>query len=182
MESEPGKGSVFSVYLPLARMKEKKAPAPRLKELPRGSEGILFIDDEPQLARMQKANLDKLGYKVDAFTNSLEALSEFRKDPEKYRVIITDMAMPGMSGDKLSEEIKKISPDVAVILCTGYSDKIDEKKAEELGIDDFLLKPVDSNHLATSIRKAINRKSITGKSITNKTVEKKGLDKYPSNI
>ena len=161
VESEPGKGSVFSVYLPLARTKEKRAPAPRLEELPRGSESILFVDDEPQLARMQKANLDKLGYKVNAFTDSLAALSEFRKNPDKYRVIITDMAMPDMSGAKLAEEIKKISPDIAVILCTGYSDSIDEKKAAELGIDEFLLKPVDSNHLATSIREAINRKAIS---------------------
>ena len=160
VKSEPGKGSVFSVYLPLARTKETKAPAPRLEELPRGTESILFVDDEPQLSRMQKANLDKLGYKVDAFTDSLEALSEFRKSPDKYRVIITDMAMPGMSGAKLSEEIKKISPDVAIILCTGYSDRIDEKKAEELGIDEFLLKPVDSNHLATAIREAIHKKAI----------------------
>jgi CheY-like chemotaxis protein len=89
-----------------------------------------------------------LGYQVTSRTSSLEALEAFRTSPDKFDLVITDMAMPNMSGDKLSIELIKKRPDIPVLLCTGFSETMSEEKAASLGIKGFLLKPIIMKDLA----------------------------------
>ncbi len=159
VSSEPGVGTEFHVYLP--RMTEKalldaEEVTPVDFEVPReGNERILVVDDENMLATLEKMLLESLGYIVDAFFDSNEALQAFQKRPEYFDLIVTDMTMPGMTGEQLSAEIHKIRPDIPVILCTGFSELIDQEKAKQIGIKKFLTKPVGKEELAKAIRESL---------------------------
>ena len=156
VESEPGKGSTFRVYLPLTQAEEER---PKVKEetpLPRGTERILFIDDEAVLARMGKEMLQSLGYDVTSMTGSLEALALFKEDPKQFDLVITDTTMPHMPGDILAHKIMEIRPDISVIICTGHSKRISREKAKEMGIKAFLMKPLAMRDLAETVRKALD--------------------------
>ena len=128
VESELGKGSTFSIFFP-AIEKEAIVKTEPGEELPNGDERILFIDDEPSLVKMGHQILERLWYKVESTTTSpIEALKLFRSKPDRFDLVITDLTMPEMTGDKLLKEILNIRPDIPVTLCTGFSEKIDEKK------------------------------------------------------
>ncbi|MGD9209854.1 MAG: response regulator [Desulfobacteraceae bacterium] len=151
--SEEGKGSVFKVYLPCITAFEKKIEESASKIDIKGTGTILLVDDERMIIEMEQKMLERLGYRVVAMTSSQAALKTFEKDPNVFKLVITDMTMPEMTGDQLALKIKSIRPDVPVILCTGFSEKITEKKARALGIDAFLMKPM----LKTDLSKAISR-------------------------
>ena len=156
VESRPGKGSTFRVYLPL--MEQKPAATRRespLDSLPGGNERVLFVDDEPSLSRMGKEMLERLGYRVTAMTGGMEALETFRRDPERFDLVITDMTMPCMTGLELAEEIRKLRPGMPVILCTGYSRHVTEEKARLMGIRSLLMKPLVMRELAEAVRDAL---------------------------
>lgn len=155
--SEPGKGTVFHVFLPVAEAERPSGitwPEPEK----RGDERILFVDDEEMLVNMGEQVLTKLGYKVDARTNSIEALELFRMSPENFDLVITDQTMPDMTGMQLAEEVKRIRPDIPVILCTGFSQTIDEKTVKDKGIDAFLMKPINKKDIAHIIREVLAHK------------------------
>jgi len=155
--SEPGKGTTFHVYLP----KVEESTEPEVvdsKALPMGCERILFVDDEKALVDLGKEMLEFLGYTVSATTDSLEALEIFRTRPDDFDLVITDMTMPGLIGIDLSRECMKVRPDIPIILCTGFSDLIDEKQAAEAGIHSFVMKPYVITNLAKTIRKALDEK------------------------
>lgn len=88
-------------------------------------------------------------------TNSIEALELFRSQPEKFDLVITDMTMPNITGDKLSVELIKIRPDIPIILCTGFSELMTEEKAKSIGIKGFIMKPVVMREIAQTIREAL---------------------------
>jgi CheY-like chemotaxis protein len=123
-----------------------------------GTESILLVDDEAPIVDMQGQSLEQLGYTVTARTGSLEALEAFRSSPDKFDLLITDMAMPNMAGDKLAHAVKEIRADVPVILCTGFSEKVEghEGHIEDLQIDDFLIKPVNKVKIAETVRKVLD--------------------------
>jgi DNA-binding NtrC family response regulator len=100
--------------------------------------------------------LDRLGYHVVTKSSSLEALELFQTGPEKFDLVITDMTMPNMTGDKLAQEMLFIRPDLPVILCTGYSHQITEEKAKSIGIKEFVFKPIAIDDLAITIRKVLD--------------------------
>lgn len=155
--SKPGKGSTFNVYLPRIEREvtgEPKAPRP----LPTGHERILFVDDEQALVDIGKRMLEHLGYKVTTRTSSLEALELFRARPDRFDLVITDMTMPNMTGEKLARELMRICPDIPVILCTGFSERITKEKAKEMGIRAFAMKPLVLRSLAGIIRKVLEGK------------------------
>ncbi len=101
---------------------------------------------------MLKLMAERLGYQVTAHCNSINALESFRAEPDNFDIVITDMTMPYMTGDRLSIELKKIRSDVPVILCTGFSEKIDDRKASQIGVDKVLMKPITKDDLANAVR------------------------------
>ena len=154
-ESKKGAGTVFTIYLPITR--KRRLQNPYLPEtLPRGREHILFVDDEPPLARMGRKILERLGYTVTARTSSVEALELFRSRPDDFHLIITDMTMPNMTGDQLAIEMMKIRKDIPVIICSGYSKKVSDETAFLIGIKAFIYKPVVKADLAKTVRKVID--------------------------
>jgi PAS domain S-box-containing protein len=156
VQSEIGKGTTFSMVFPAVEEQAVSEPETG-KELPTGDERILFIDDEEPLVKMGHQRLERLGYKVDATTSPIEALERFRSRPDQFDLVITDLTMPKMTGDKLVQEILNIRPDIPVILCTGFSEKIDEKKANAIGAADYIEKPLDKRDFAFKIRKVLDK-------------------------
>jgi CheY-like chemotaxis protein len=106
---------------------------------------------------MEKQMLEKLGYQVTACASSSEAWTVFSARPDQFDLMITDMTMPHMAGDRLTEKVLGLRPNLPVILCTGYSDMINEDKAAALGIRRFVMKPVEKNELAGNPRHFIPR-------------------------
>ena len=119
---------------------------------------ILIVDDEIIIVALHEAVLSSLGYAVTARTSSQEALAAFKADPQSFDLLLTDQAMPVLSGAKLAEEVLSIRPDLPIILCTGYSSTISEEKAMEIGIKKYLRKPVGSKNLARIVRSVLNGK------------------------
>ncbi|MBU0463079.1 MAG: response regulator [Proteobacteria bacterium] len=155
--SEPGKGTEFHVYLPIEMSLSKKQVTHSTAPIQGGTEHILFVDDEEAILQMERLMLERLGYQVTSRTISLEALEAFRANPDKFDLIITDMAMPNMPGDKLSAELTKIRPDIPILLCTGFSEAMSEEKAASLGIKGFLMKPIVMKDLAQKIREVLDK-------------------------
>lgn len=151
--SEPGIGTTFNVYLPLAdKASDVKFSKEKIK-IQTGHEHILLIDDELSIIRLVQLTLERLGYSVTSRVSSIEALEIFKKNPDKFDMIISDMSMPGMTGDQLAHEIKKIRPEIPIIICTGFSERINKEKAQEIGVDGFLMKPIVKSEVAATIRK-----------------------------
>jgi CheY-like chemotaxis protein len=115
-----------------------------------------LIDDEEFQVDLGKQMLERLGYKVTAKTDSIGALKLFRAASGKFDLVITDMTMPKMTGEKLAMEFMNIRRDVPIILCTGYSDQINEEKAKRLGIKEYVMKPIVIKDLAKTIRKLLD--------------------------
>jgi len=157
VSSAPGKGTIFDVYLPIVDAKAT-VPISTNTELPRGTERILFIDDEEQLASLGETLLSKLGYQVVAMTSSTEALKLFTANSERIDLVITDQTMPKLCGDDLIIELKKIKSNLPIIICTGYSSKFDAEKVVQLGASGFLLKPLGLPELAQSVRRVLDEK------------------------
>lgn len=155
VQSDIGKGTVFTTHLPALDSRTQVAEDAR-EDTPVGTERILFVDDEKPIARMSRQILKGLGYEVMAFTSSSEALDAFRSDPNAFDLVVTDMTMPQMNGDKLAKAMLSIRSDIPVILCTGYSRQISKQKAAELGIRAFAMKPLDKRELANIVRTVLD--------------------------
>ncbi|MBF0376568.1 MAG: transporter substrate-binding domain-containing protein [Desulfamplus sp.] len=157
LNSEIGKGTEFNIYLPVAESYLKKDDALQVKigTTLGGNEHVFLVDDQSVLITLQTAMLERLGYKVTSRTSSIEALETFRANPDKFDIVITDMAMPNMSGDKLAVELIKIRPDIPVLLSTGFSTIMSEEKALSIGIKGFLMKPVAISDLDKKIREVL---------------------------
>ena len=155
VHSEPGQGSLFEVYFPCIRQEDKPV-ADRPQPSPGGNERILFVDDELTIAKLGKRLLEQLGYRVEARTKPVEALELFKATPDQFDLVITDMAMPNMTGERLAGELMKIRPDIPVILCSGFSHKMSGKKAGDLGIKACIMKPLIGSDLAVAVRRAMD--------------------------
>ena len=154
--SEPGIGTTFHVYLPVIQEAERAEKEESEAPLPTGNERILFIDDEQVLVEIGSQMLERLGYEVVTKRSSVQALELFRAEPDRFDLVITDMTMPEMTGDKLAQKFMKIRPDIPVILCTGHSKQISEQKAKEIGIRAFIMKPILRRTIAETIREALD--------------------------
>ena len=123
-----------------------------------GREHILFVDDEDFQADLGKRLLARLGYRVTARTQSLDALELFRQKPDDFDLVITDMTMPAMTGDVLAAKILSIRPEIPVIVCTGYSERIDKEIIKNIGIKEFAFKPLAMKDIAAMIRRVLDEK------------------------
>ncbi|MGD8834346.1 MAG: PAS domain S-box protein [Desulfobacteraceae bacterium] len=155
VESKPGDGTTFRVYLPITK-KQGIQQAYDYEQLPSGTEHILFVDDEAPIANIGRQALERLGYQVTTRTSSVEALKLFQAKPDAFDLVVTDFTMPNMTGDLLTTELMAIRPDIPVILCTGYSNKLSEDRAMEIGIRAFLYKPIVKAKISKTIRKVLD--------------------------
>jgi PAS domain S-box-containing protein len=155
LDSEPGKGTLVTIIFPQAESDvEIKTDSPT--PVQGAKEHILLVDDEVALVRLNKQILERLNYTVTARTSSIEALEAFQANPDKFQLVITDMTMPNMTGDILTRELLKIRPDIPVILCTGFSEKISQMKTDQLGARKLLMKPLIIGDLAEAIRQVLD--------------------------
>ena len=155
VESQLGQGTRFDIYVP-GYEKEEGETIQTIKTLPRGTEHILFIDDEENLVDVMKGLLQRLGYRVAATTDPLDALDLFRSAPDTFDLAITDAAMPHMTGDRLAKEFLAVRPDLPIIMCTGYSERVNPQNIDSLGIRRLLMKPLAIRNLAMAIREVMD--------------------------
>ena len=155
IESTVGEGTNVTVLFPKI---EEQAPSEEKNEdaLPVGSERILLVDDDPSIVSMIRQMLERMGYTVTEMTDSISALDRFKSTPNDFDLVITDMAMPNMSGDQLAAKLINVRKEIPILLYTGHSDTIDEKKAKEIGIKGFAMKPLDKGKLARAVREALD--------------------------
>jgi len=159
VDSEPGQGTTVSVYLPLPHTKsETVSHVSTETHIPSGNETILLVDDEEDVLEMMHLMLERLGYRVFPKISSIETLEEFRREPEKFDLVITDQTMPKMTGIELVQNLMRIRPDIPIILCTGFNEKITENHTKRLGIGALISKPVRVKEIALKIREVLNRK------------------------
>ncbi len=148
-------GTEFEVLFPVAQSqghRECQMETPVV----RGSERVLFVDDETALAQLGKAMLERLGYDVRACSGSLEALEIFRSDPDRFDILVTDLTMPNMTGMRLARELRDIRHTLPVVICTGYSDQITPEHLQSLGINGLLHKPLVLGDLSREVRRALD--------------------------
>ena len=159
--SQPGNGATFSVFLPIIDDITVEIEPVEAAGATNGNERILLIDDEEQIIDLERRILENLGYEVTPKTDSEEALAEFSARPDRFDLVITDMTMPKITGDRLARRLMDINPLIPVILCTGFNETITEQKALAMGIDKFVMKPIVKNELANTIRTVLdNPKSL----------------------
>ena len=158
VQSVLGQGASFQVYLPVREAVALLASPPP-DSLASGQERLLFIDDEPALVSMVKEFLAGLGYEVVTETSSKAALALFRRHPERFDLVITDMTMPEMTGERLAQELRRMRPDIPIILCTGFSPQLNEEKTRARGIGAFLMKPFVLRELAETVRSVLHKQA-----------------------
>jgi PAS domain S-box-containing protein len=154
--SELGKGTEFNIYIPVEKGFPEEQKIQVKQSIQGGTEQILLVDDEEGIITMEKQMLERLGYIVTSRTSSIEALEAFRINPDKFDLVITDMAMPGLPGDKLSGKLTQIRPEIPILLCTGFSETMSEEKAASLGITGILFKPIVMKDLSEKIREVLD--------------------------
>ena len=128
VKSEPGQGSTFTVLLTRLEQETEMEGQTNDHSIASGSERIMFVDDESAMVKLGEQMLKQLGYQVDVKTSAVEALAAFRDQPDRYDLVMTDMTMPNMTGDNLARVLMKIRPNIPIIICTGFSHQIDEKR------------------------------------------------------
>ncbi|MSO65420.1 MAG: response regulator, partial [Alphaproteobacteria bacterium] len=157
LRSPLGQGTTFDVWLPIHDGPATKADLIAVAEAPRGKGRILLVDDEAPIVRMGQKVLARLGYTVVGATVSEEALAALRATPHDFDLLITDQTMPGRTGDALIAEVRRVRPDLPIILSTGYSQAVGPDEAKRLGVTLFLMKPLESDELGRAVAEALAR-------------------------
>jgi DNA-binding NtrC family response regulator len=156
VQSQAGKGTTFTVLLPMADNGGQGTLLSGEEPLPAGTEHILVVDDEKEIRETCRMMLSHLGYTITTTGNPQEVLSLLEGAVPGIDLVITDQTMPKMTGNQLAGEIRRLHPDIPVILCTGYSDRLNYDTAREAGACDLLMKPVDLRRLSTAVRAALD--------------------------
>ncbi len=154
--SEVGKGTDFHVYLPLIDDSAQAASPEKASGFPTGHERILLVDDEKMIAELEGQMFARLGYQVTTRLSSVDALEAFRANPQGYDLVITDMAMPNMTGEQLAKELIAIQPDIPIIICTGFSERLGRGKAKANGIKEILMKPITLMEMSRTVRRVLD--------------------------
>ncbi|MCP3941775.1 MAG: response regulator [Desulfobacteraceae bacterium] len=156
VESKPGKGSRFRVFLPLIEADQELGDMTEHTRIQKGCEHILLVDDQKEVITIERQILEVLGYQVTSRFSGKEALETFIASPSTFDMVITDMSMPAMTGEILAQKLLSIQPDLPIILLTGYSEDMNRDKARALGIKDFLMKPVKLKEFSNTIREVLD--------------------------
>jgi PAS domain S-box-containing protein len=156
VHSRPGEGATFGVYLPAAPVPRAEAKAPAGERVRGGTERVLVVDDEPVLVRVATRALTLHGYRVTGATRGDEALATFRSDPSSFDVVVTDLTMPGLSGEELARRLKELRPDLPVVLCSGFGERMDAAALRAAGIDACAAKPYTAEGLAAAVREVLD--------------------------
>jgi DNA-binding response OmpR family regulator len=158
VEPIPNQGITIDIYLPLIDIpSDNTAEMSDEEQMPLGHERLLLVDDEEDIIEMMHSMLEKLGYRVDSTTSSMDALNRFRKDPETFDMVISNQSMPQMTGTELIRRLRLARSDIPVILCTGFDEKIAKDHAAQLGIDALVVKPVRIAEMAGKIRDVLDQ-------------------------
>jgi len=160
VESAVGEGTAFHVYLPAAPAVLPAQKKEAVQDEVHGSERILFVDDEPEIADVAARVLKRYGYDIAVYTNSAEALRAFRENPDAFDIVLTDQTMPHLTGDRLTKELHAIRPDLPVVLITGFSETVTEDNFHQLGIRELVMKPLVGKDMAAAIRRAMSGKDV----------------------
>ena len=155
VSSDPGAGTTFTILLPVT----DKTPVPLAAQQvggSRGSERILFVEDEEAIARMMRDTLARLGYRIDAYVSPTSALETFSARPDDFDLVIADLAMPEMSGVHLASQLREVRNDVPIIICTGRGASVEEMRVSELGINAIARKPSDVLNMSRIIRRVMS--------------------------
>ena len=162
VESEPGKGSTFSLFFPatndLCEVQQVKEAVPVM----RGQEAILIVEDDQMLAELNRTIFEDKGYAVTVEIDSLQALERIRQNPRQFDLILSDQSMPGLTGLELTREAHKINPQLPVVICSGYSSGISPEATRELNIAAFCAKPLEVSELLNVIRQVLDSSSQAG--------------------
>ena len=151
VSSALGSGTCFNVYLPVAES-SSTATVEKRAVIRSGHERILFVDDEPALVELGQKMLENFGYSVTIRMDPVRALALFKADPSMFDMVITDITMPVMTGDQLAAALLNIRPDLPIIVCTGFSERMNKEKAQEMGVRGFLDKPFSLDTLLSTVR------------------------------
>lgn len=156
VDSQIGAGTVVSVYFPAL---PACGPSTVQKDdaVPHGHECILFVDDEDSVVRLGREALESLGYYPVVCRTAAEALGVFQAEPKRFDLLITDRTMPGMSGDRLARECRRLRSDLPVIFCTGSNGVSGLDDAWAQGVTECLQKPLTLHELAYAIRRALDQ-------------------------
>ncbi|MDY6987061.1 MAG: PAS domain S-box protein [Thermodesulfobacteriota bacterium] len=160
VDSESGKGATFTILFPLTAEKPQRK-VETLEEIPRGTETILFVDDEESIVTIGRQMLERLGYRVQTATTPQHALALFKAHPSRFDLVITDMTMPQMTGEALFGEVKNIREDVPVIIATGHSSLMDKERAKKIGLAAYVMKPLNRRDIASTVRNVLDGKGKT---------------------
>ncbi|MBU0729387.1 MAG: DUF3365 domain-containing protein [Proteobacteria bacterium] len=153
--SAPDKGTTFTLYFPIVEDKNRYehiiTSKPSLSKI---AGRILLVDDEESISQLGEKILRLIGCNVSAFTDSLEAFEAFKAEPDNFDIIMTDQTMPGLTGIELSRKILEMRPDIPIILCTGFSEIVNEQQAKEQGVAEFIMKPLTIHSITEAVRRA----------------------------
>jgi PAS domain S-box-containing protein len=157
--SSIGEGTQFSLYFPIVERPAKNQGS-NLKRKPElnGSETIMLVDDEKAIRDSWKDFLERHGYQVSEFRDGIDAIEAFRVDPYRFDLVITDMAMQEKTGSELIQVIRRLNEAVPVIICSGFSNMMDETIARQIGADKYLMKPLQVNDLIAEVRNLLDKK------------------------
>ncbi len=161
VDSQPGMGTTFHVYLPVTDKREVKTEVDENPDsVLAGNERILFVDDEKCLADLGKVMLEDYGYEVESVTNPDVALATFKENHGRFDMVITDYMMPEMTGDRLARKILEIRPEIPVIMCTGFNKSLTPEIVNEAGIKKFITKPIELESFVKIIRDLFEGKPV----------------------
>jgi CheY-like chemotaxis protein/two-component sensor histidine kinase len=159
--SRPGEGTVFHVYFPAVAEEHAVRDPLHLEEIPHGSgERILLVDDEDDMRRTSAAMLVRLGYRVASFGSAAEALAAFRSGPVDFDLVVTDLAMPALTGLEFAAGVIRHRPGIPIILITGYAGNLTEKSLREIGFNELLLKPLTMDALGRAVHRTLHASAV----------------------
>jgi CheY-like chemotaxis protein len=155
LSSGVGEGTTVRCFFPalyddVPMLAESEAPVQRGQ-----GQHVLFVDDEPGLARVGERRLSLLGYRVSVANDGKTALAKFLADPAAFDVVITDFTMPEMSGLDLARELTRIRPDIPIIMTTGYIDDFPPDAIAEAGVRRLAMKPIGMQELARVVSEVL---------------------------